>query len=263
MLGREALRGRWGMAIVAYLIYYAAVYVPLVVLSFLFSSVPWIGSVYSVLVTGPLMLGCSIFALCLFRNDEPKAGQIFYGFEKFGKSLGLYLMISLLIFLRVLLIIPGVVVAIFVPFFAPFVLLLAVPAIIASINYSQAFFILADHHETGVLECISKSKALMAGNKLKYCLLGLSFIGWMILACIPPMVFGSMSLVSVMNATTVGGLEAYQHISASTGTSALMMASSGGFVVLLAYVMVVFAAFYEMASGNLRPGYITSTAEVI
>ena len=61
-------------------------------------------------------------------------------------------------------------------------LLLIVPGIIAAIRYSMAFYILADHPEYTVTQCINESKARMRGNCGKYFVMILSFIGWAFLA---------------------------------------------------------------------------------
>jgi len=265
-LAREALRGRWKLALLAILVYSAAIYIPTLILTELF---PMISSLYSLLVAGPFTLGYSIFALSLFRNDEPRVWQIFYGFEKFGKALGLYLLICLFVMLWALIIIPGVVVVIFVPFFLPFAFLLAAPAIIAAIRYSQAFFILADNPDMGVFECIAKSKAVMAGNKWKYCKLELSFIGWLILASIPSAAMGGIITAQTIQGLNMGMVnfqsdyaEIMQGFTTISGGGAIMVASIA-YIPVMVYMMAAAAAFYEMASGNLRPGYIASTAEVL
>ena len=64
-------------------------------------------------------------------------------------------------------------------------LLLVVPGIIAAYRYRQAIYILIDHPEMSVLECISESKRLMKGHKWELFVLDLSFIGWMILSAPP------------------------------------------------------------------------------
>ena len=266
-LGREALRGRWKLAVCTLLVYSAAIYIPTMLLSELFKSAPWISSIYSLLVSGPFSLGYSIFALSLFRNNDPKIGQIFYGFEKFGKSLGLLLLIALFIFLWYLLIIPGILLAVLSPFFIPFIVLFMVPMFMAIIRYSQAFYILADNPATGLLDCIKKSKMLMAGNKLKYFFLYLSFIGWFILASIPPAVLIAVNFPAAD--FMQGDMQMYEELAALQGYSfsigfmfALLIACVG-FVLIQAYIMAALTAFYEMVSGNLRPGYITASAEIV
>lgn len=61
-------------------------------------------------------------------------------------------------------------------------LLLIIPGIIAAYSYSQTFFILADKKDIGALDAIEESKRLMKGNKWRFFLLTMSFIGWGIVA---------------------------------------------------------------------------------
>ena len=254
MLAREALRGRWKLGFAAMLLYTVAIYIPSLILTEIFGD---IASIYSILVTGPLLLGCSIFILSLFRNQEPQVTQIFYGFERFGKALGLYLAMALFIGLWSLIMIPFAVAAIFFPFLIPLALLSAVPMIMAVIRYSQAFFILADSPETGVFECIRRSKRLMSGNKMKLFLLYLSFIGWAIAASLPP----SLASVVILGPDLQDPL--YLSELSFIGPPFLIILASVGFVFLETYIMTSLAAFYDMASGNLRPGCIVSSAEVV
>ncbi|WNR42058.1 DUF975 family protein [Paenibacillus roseipurpureus] len=57
-------------------------------------------------------------------------------------------------------------------------LLFIIPGIIASIRYSQAFFIRIDQPDLSTVQCINASKEMMKGKKWQYFVLGLSFIGW-------------------------------------------------------------------------------------
>ena len=274
MLGREALRGRWMLAFAAVILYTLATYVPSFALEQIFSNAPMVSAIYQIIVAGPLTLGYSIFLLSLFRNDWPTVGQVFYGFERFGKSLGAMLLIVLFVTLWSLLIVPGVLLASNVPFFTPFALLLAIPAIIASIRYSQAFFILADHPETGARECVAKSKWMMQGNKLKYFFLVMSFIGWALLASIPAFALGFATAMRVVDSMDLSVMEgfgqyygefmlAYSTYYSPIGQLGYSIATSVAYVPFMVYMMASLTAFYEMAAGNLRPGYIMSTAEVI
>jgi hypothetical protein len=45
----------------------------------------------------------------------------------------------------------------------------------------MAFYVLADNPGIGVMAAINESKRLMRGNKMKFFILGLSFIGWLLL----------------------------------------------------------------------------------
>lgn len=57
-------------------------------------------------------------------------------------------------------------------------MLLIVPGIIASYSYRQGLYILLDHPEMSVMECIRASKHMMNGHKMELFRLDLSFFGW-------------------------------------------------------------------------------------
>lgn len=60
-------------------------------------------------------------------------------------------------------------------------LLLIIPGIIANYSYAMTGFILAEHPEMTAGEAIEKSKEMMDGNRFRLFCLHLSFIGWSIL----------------------------------------------------------------------------------
>lgn len=64
-------------------------------------------------------------------------------------------------------------------------LLLVVPGIIAAYRYRMAVYLLLDHPEMGVMDCIRTSKQMMQGHKGELFALDLSFIGWWLLTLIP------------------------------------------------------------------------------
>lgn len=94
----------------------------------------------------------------------PVAATDVIDFRNFGKKLGLFWFIALFVFL--------------------WSLLLVVPGIIAAIRYSQSFFILKEHPEYGIRQCVNESKKMMKGNKGNYFIMMLSFIGWFALAAV-------------------------------------------------------------------------------
>lgn len=61
-------------------------------------------------------------------------------------------------------------------------LLFIIPGIIKACSYSQAMYILAENPDMGALDAINQSKEMMEGHKMEYFLLGLSFIGWILLS---------------------------------------------------------------------------------
>lgn len=59
-------------------------------------------------------------------------------------------------------------------------MLLIVPGIIASYSYRQGLYILLDHPEMTVNQCIRASKHMMQGKKMELFMLDMSFLGWTI-----------------------------------------------------------------------------------
>ncbi len=147
---RDALRGKWGLAI-GTLVVYMLIMIPI-------QFIPLIGWLVSLVIGGPFTVGVAVFSISLSRQKEAKLSQIFTGFDKFGVALGAYLLQGIFVLL--------------------WMLLLIVPGIIAAISYSQTYFIISQSDSIGPLEAITKSKNMMRGNKWKFFCLGLRFIGW-------------------------------------------------------------------------------------
>lgn len=68
-------------------------------------------------------------------------------------------------------------IAFFVLLFISFIVI-----VIASLSYAMTYYILVENPEYGVLQALKESKAMMKGHKMDLFLLGLSFIGWAVLA---------------------------------------------------------------------------------
>lgn len=147
---RESLAGKWGMVVGVCFVY-------LLMTGSLKPLVP----VYLIL-SGPLAVGLAIFSLAVAREKKADISQLFQGFNRFGVSLGAWLLMALFVTL--------------------WTLLLVIPGMIAAISYSQTFFILAEGDSIGSLEALRKSQKMMAGYKWKYFCLGLRFFGWFIVS---------------------------------------------------------------------------------
>lgn len=230
-LAREALAGKWAQAMLATVVYMAAIMIPGLILDLFFGGEDYnspLSSVYSMLVSGAFTLGYTSYCINLFRNKEISPGQVFSGFEHFLKALGLNIMTSIFVIL--------------------WSLLLIVPGIIAALRYSQAYIIMVEHPEYGIFQCINESKRMMNGNKAKLFVLGLSFIGWSLLASLPIIV---VTMVYSMNGDLM-------YDPAATGQMEIVLTSIIVFVYapLIPYICVSEVVLYEMITGNLRPNTI-------
>ena len=179
-IARNALRENWGKIAIAMAVYYLmTVTIPALLSDILpfgvyqeyneilgrYVSFSSIVGLYGFVLEGAFTLGLCSFLLSFFRMRDINPGYLFNGFERFVKAFCLMFMIGLFSFL--------------------WGLLFVVPGIIAYLRYSQAFFILEDHPDWGVMECIAESKRIMQGNKSRFFCLNLSFIGWIFLASLP------------------------------------------------------------------------------
>ena len=150
---RASLQGRWGVAILGFLLY--------VVIINAIQLVPYLGSVALIIVGGPFTLGITIFGMSIARDADLNVSQIFEGFQRFGVALAAYLLMVLFIVL--------------------WSLLLVIPGIIAAFAYAMTMYIIADDESIGALEALRKSKEMMRGYKWKLFLLSLRFVGWALL----------------------------------------------------------------------------------
>ena len=244
-LGRNARAGKWKTAIITVIVYLLCMTIPPLVFDSLFgvnlgnlfindgytydidvglyaelyNTMPTysiLSGIYILLITGPLTLGLTMFFLAMFRKHKVETVDMFLGFEKFGKSLGLMLFQMLFIYL--------------------WSLLFIIPGIIASIRYSQAFFILADDPSKGIRQCMNESKAMMKGNKAKYFCLSLSFIGWLILSSLPATILESIGHIITTNAFIVSLFAAVGYLFIAPVT---------------AYMFSTMSGFYEILAGHL------------
>tara|TARA_B110000459_G_C16551793_1_gene467118 strand:- start:635 stop:1249 length:615 start_codon:yes stop_codon:yes gene_type:complete len=157
-MARQSLEGRWWQFIKATLVYYI-VLIPIQLISL---SLPITSNVISLLVGAPLALGFIIFSLNFTRKKEAKIVDLFQGFNNYKTVLLTYLLVLANVILRML--------------------LLIVPGIIAAFSYSMVFYILADNPDISPKNALKKSKEMMMGYKWKIFFLGLSFLGWALLA---------------------------------------------------------------------------------
>lgn len=108
-----------------------------------------------------IMVGFRWYCLRVARGETPEAKSVFDSFGKIGKIILLHIVMWFLIGVQFL--------------------LLIVPGVIAIIRYSQAVYIMCEHPEYGVLQCLRESGRMMRGYKREYFMLMLSFLGWALL----------------------------------------------------------------------------------
>ncbi|AZO95435.1 DUF975 family protein [Halocella sp. SP3-1] len=153
-ISRNQLKGHWGTAVLLCLVF--------MILTTLAGTVPAIGMIVNLLVSGPLLLGYVSCFLKLIRKEPFRFENLFDGFSNFKSAFLAYLLMTI--------------------FTVLWTLLFLIPGIIAILRYSMTFYILHDHPNIGALEAIRTSKEMMIGYKWKLFCLFLSFWGWIILS---------------------------------------------------------------------------------
>lgn len=109
-----------------------------------------------------LVIGLNFFSVAMYRGEPSSIEDIFReGFDNFGRKLGGYLWMELFVYL--------------------WSLLFVIPGIIKAISYALTPYILADCKNVRATDALKLSMRMMEGHKWEYFVLGLSFIGWMLL----------------------------------------------------------------------------------
>jgi uncharacterized membrane protein len=161
--------------------------------------VPCVGPLAQLIVAGPFLGGMCLFALHLLRQANPSVGDVFAGFSKFGRYLGLY---WLLFLIGIACAVPTMGVALLVGLGVGMAagedagvavgVTLGVIAFIVwyaiLVRWSLAYYVVADDWEEGsVFTSLRKSAQITKGTRIKLflSLIVLSLFGVIgVLACI-------------------------------------------------------------------------------
>jgi uncharacterized membrane protein len=149
-----ACKGNWGVAILSLII--------VSIITGICGVIPAVGSLITLVITGPLMLGLAVVFSKLIQGEKAEIANLFDGFKNFVNSFLLYILNSL--------------------FTVLWSLLFVIPGIVMSYAYSMSFYILKDNPELSANEARKQSIEMMRGNKWRLFCLDLSFIGWVLLS---------------------------------------------------------------------------------
>lgn len=125
-------------------------------------AIPLVGSIATMLLSAAFSLAMIDIYMGVTRGRKPEVGDLFSQFKNILPAFCTTFLVGLFTFL--------------------WSLLLIVPGIIKTCSYSQAMYIVAEEPGSSPMEAIRRSQEMMNGHKMEYFLLGLSFIGWAILA---------------------------------------------------------------------------------
>ena len=144
---QESLKGKWGISIAACLIA-GVITIMITILGGYLINEDWGGNLLSLFVTPPIGVGLALFFLNIHSGNKLEIKTIFNPFKDvwLNSVLAYFMMIVIIIIGSILFIIPG---------------------IIASLMFSQVFYIIAEDNKIDPYNALVKSKKMMDGNKWK------------------------------------------------------------------------------------------------
>lgn len=153
-----SLKGHWLYPVLCTLLYVATVFVC--------ELIPVANSLTSLLIATPLAFGMTLTMQDVLHGDTSDSivTRPFNIFTEYGRYLGGSLLVALFTLL--------------------WTLLLIVPGFIKGLSYAMTPYVMRDNPDLRVRECIRRSQQMMDGHKAQLFWLCLSFIGWILLACL-------------------------------------------------------------------------------
>ena len=140
--------------------------------------------IFSTLLAWVLSAGLASFCLAAHRRQIPSYHMLMDGFGMAGKVIWLSLRMSIQI--------------------ALWSMLFVIPGIIASLRYSFAVYCLMDDPTLTAGEALRRSCQKTQGWKMELFVLQISFIGWILLCVVPPIVVGTVIGVLVPSIGELG-----------------------------------------------------------
>lgn len=119
-------------------------------------------SIIFALIAAPLYVGCAKLFIGITRGHDMELSVIFKPFKNAPKIVFLNIYTTILVFLQTLLFI--------------------IPGIIAAYRYALVTYIVAEDEDISITDAVKMSKELMQGHKFKLFIMQISFIGWGILS---------------------------------------------------------------------------------
>ncbi len=200
---RKALAGKWGKAALLTLVYTIIVFV----INFVCNLIPIIGGIILFVISTPISYGLLVSFMKLKRDEEVNYTDFLsIGFSSFAKVWGVLGNIILKMILPVCLLVVFIILLVvslggslasaviaesssgvagfgflgFISFIGYIASLIYV--IVKGYLYSLSYYILNDNPNMTGKEVVETSEKLMRGNRWRFFWLGLTFIGWSILA---------------------------------------------------------------------------------
>lgn len=115
-----------------------------------------VGELLMFVISGPVTAGTYMFALKLVRGEDPDIGEMFRGFQEFGRAFGVFTLYTIL--------------------FVVGLVLLIVPGIYVGVALMPAMFLVLDDR-LGVIDTLQKAWAMTDGHRGGVFLVLLTLVG--------------------------------------------------------------------------------------
>ena len=173
-----SLKGNWGLAIGGNLLV-VLISMAVGVVGWGIAGADWGANLTSLIFAPPLSIGMTIFSLNISRDNNPEIDNLFIPFKtSWVNSILAYLMMGILVVVGFI--------------------LLIIPGIIASLMFSQVFFIMGEDKEIGAYDALVKSMHMIKGYKWKFFRILLRLMGLAIL-CLFTLGIGFIWLLPYQN----------------------------------------------------------------
>lgn len=135
--------------------------------------------IYAFLFNGVIKLGEALYTLTYIRNKRVEYIAMVEGIKFYLKAFLLY-------FVQIIII-------------SIWTMLFIIPGIIAAINFSQAFYILADDPKKGIFMVLFESKVMMLGNRMNFFLFLVNYAPYIFLGYTPSILLSWIPGISSSN----------------------------------------------------------------
>ena len=177
--------------------------------------------IITLIIGGAGKLGYATFNLKLVDHKYVSLSDLFSQFHRLGAGFCMNFLMGLYTFL--------------------WSLLFVIPGLIKRYSYAMTPYILAEHPALSANEAITRSREIMDGNKWRLFCLGFSFIGWSLLCTLPALI--AAGVVFAMTFRTQSILSLLWLIPAG-------IPSFIGYLFLRPYQEAAYAAFYRDVSAD-------------
>lgn len=140
---------------------------------------PIVTFLYLMLFSGVFKFAECLYALTYIRNRKADYRAIGESFGYYLKALNIY-----------------IVQVVIISFWA---MLFIIPGILAALNFSQAYYIMADDPDKKVTDILTESKMMMYGNRMSYVRLIISYIPYYLIAYMPVLLLADIAARMSLN----------------------------------------------------------------